>query len=195
MTDILKTLAGIVGRILVAPLAYPIAWLSRFDRRHLIFQFGSHVVAMLPGLPGVYLRREFYKVTLGLKSTGFVIEFGTIFAQRGTEIGDHVYIGPFSNIGLSVIEDDVLLGSNVDIVSGRATHAFAEIDMRISEQEGVLKKIRIGRGSWIGNKAVVLESVGAESVVGAGSVVTRELGDRLVAAGNPAREIRTRSKP
>ncbi|MBI4605061.1 MAG: acyltransferase [Planctomycetes bacterium] len=195
MRRLAKALASILARVLVAPAAYPVAWLAPLDGRHALFQLGSHLMSLLPGLPGVYLRREYYKVVLGLRSKGFVIEFGTILAQRGTEIGSNVYIGPFCNIGLSAIEDDVLLGSNVDVVSGKHTHSFDRTDVPIREQEGVLKKIRIGRGSWIGNKSVVLETVGEGCVVGAGSVVTAETEPWVVLAGNPARPIRPRVRP
>ncbi len=176
----------------MAPIAYPIAWVGPWDERHLFFQFGSQCVSLLPGIPGIYLRREFYKVVLGLPSKGFVIGFGTIFAQRGTEVGNDVYIGPFCNVGLSKIEDQVLLGSNVDIVSGKHTHFFDRIDVPIKDQGGVLKKIRIGKGAWLGNKAVVLESIGDGTIVGAGSVVTSEQGPFLIVAGNPAKVIRSR---
>jgi acetyltransferase-like isoleucine patch superfamily enzyme len=176
----------------VAPFAYPIAWLKGIDGRHLIFQFGSQVMSLIPGMPGVYLRREYYKVVLGLRSTGFVIEFGCLLCQRGIEIGNNVYVGAFCNIGLSTIEDDVLLGSNVDIVSGGQVHHFDRTDIPIRLQGGELRKIRIGRDTWIGNKAVVMEDVAEGSVVGAGSVVTKKFEPGYVLAGSPARPIRRR---
>lgn len=194
MKKALKAVLSVLARIAVAPLAYPIAWTGRWDSRHALFQLGSQAMSLFPGFVGVYLRREYYKVVLGLRSQGFVIEFGAIFAQRGTEVGNNVYIGPYCNVGLSSIEDEVLLGSNVDIVSGKHTHSFDRTDIPIREQEGVLKKIRIGRGSWIGNKAVVLESVGEGCIVGAGSVVTSETEPWVILAGNPARPIRPREQ-
>jgi acetyltransferase-like isoleucine patch superfamily enzyme len=52
--------------------------------------------------------------------------------------------------------------------------------------------VRIGAGAWIGSTAVVMADVGCHSVVGAGSVVTRPLPDYVIAAGAPARIIRSR---
>jgi acetyltransferase-like isoleucine patch superfamily enzyme len=52
--------------------------------------------------------------------------------------------------------------------------------------------VRIGEGSWVGSAAVVLADVGRHSVVGAGSVVTKPIPDFVVAAGAPARVIRSR---
>ena len=54
--------------------------------------------------------------------------------------------------------------------------------------------VRIGPGSWIGSATVVLADIGADTVVGAGSVVTRPLPDRVIAAGVPARIIRQRGE-
>lgn len=192
MKQMLKTLLEALAWLFVAPLAYPVKWLGGVDSRHLIFQFGSHIASQWPGLPGVYLRRAYYRIVLGLRSKGFVIEFGAILCQRGIEIGNGVYVGPYCNIGLSILEDDVLLGSNVDIVSGKQTHYFDRLDVPIRDQGGVLKKIRIGKGAWIGNKAVVMESLGDGAIVGAGSVVTSEVDTLLIVGGNPARVLRSR---
>src|SRR5688572_12383162 len=192
MKKLLKSMAGVVAWVIAAPLAYPVAWTAALDRRHLVFQCASHMMSLWPGIIGVYIRRQYYRTALGLKSTGFVIEFGTILAQRGIEIGNNVYVGPFCNIGLSTLEDDVLLGSNVDIVSGKRTHFFDRLDVPIREQEGTLEKIRIGAGSWVGNKSVVMATIGKGCVVGAGSVVTSAFEDLQIIAGNPARAIRSR---
>jgi len=190
-----KILLAAVCRVVVAPVAYPVRWIAPLDGRHVIFQLGSHAMSLLPGLPGVYLRREYYKVTLGLASRGFVVEFGAVLNQRGIEIGNDAYIGPFCNIGLSAIGDDVLLGSGVDIVSGRRVHHFDRVDVPIRLQGGELRKIRIGRDTWIGNKAVVLEDVAEGSVIGAGAVVTRAHEPYSVLAGNPAKVVRKRGEP
>jgi acetyltransferase-like isoleucine patch superfamily enzyme len=52
--------------------------------------------------------------------------------------------------------------------------------------------VRIGAGTWIGSGSVILADVGRNSIIGAGSVVTRPIPDEVVAAGTPARVIRHR---
>jgi maltose O-acetyltransferase len=59
-------------------------------------------------------------------------------------------------------------------------------------QGGKLRRIAIGEDCWVGASAVVTASVDQGSVVGAGSVVIRDIEAYSVAVGNPARVIRKR---
>ena len=63
----------------------------------------------------------------------------------------------------------------------------------IRDQAHHRTRVRIGQGAWIGSAAVVMADVGRNSVVGAGAVVTKPLPDDVVAAGVPARVVRTRT--
>jgi acetyltransferase-like isoleucine patch superfamily enzyme len=67
--------------------------------------------------------------------------------------------------------------------------------MPIRDQPGDTRRVRIGAGSWIGSHAVVLADVGRDAIVAAGSVVTRPIPDRVIAAGAPARVVRHRDEP
>jgi acetyltransferase-like isoleucine patch superfamily enzyme len=71
-------------------------------------------------------------------------------------------------------------------------HGIQRLDVPIRDQPGQPRCVRIGAGSWIGNHAIVMQNVGRDTIVGAGSVVTKELPDRVVAAGVPARILRPR---
>jgi acetyltransferase-like isoleucine patch superfamily enzyme len=95
---------------------------------------------------------------------------------------------------LSRIGDDVLIGANVNLVSGKRAHNFDRADIPIRHQGGELEKIDIGANSWLGNKAVVMADVGAGCVIGAGSVLTSDSEPEHIYAGNPARLIRRRVK-
>jgi virginiamycin A acetyltransferase len=192
LKTLLKSAVNALAWLLAAPVAYPVRWLAPLDPRDALFAMGSQMVSLLPGLPGVYVRRAYYRVTLGLSSTGFVVEFGTLFAQRGTEIGSGCYIGPFCNIGLSAIGNDVLLGSGVHVVSGGRVHHFDDPDQPIRDQGGELVQVRIGDGTWVGNAAIVMADVGERCVVGAGSLVNKPVPPGKVVAGNPARVLRDR---
>ena len=150
----------------------------------------SQFVSLFPGIGGEYLRREFYKLSLKSCSDDCCISFGTIFSHPGVEIGKGVYIGAYCTIGLVSLGDNVLLGSNVDITSGRRQHCFDSTDKPIRQQGRVFQRVYIGQDSWIGNGVIVTADIGTKCIVGAGSVVVKQIDDLGVAVGNPARVIK-----
>ncbi len=89
---------------------------------------------------------------------------------------------------LITIGEEVQLAPNVQIYT--ATHPV-EVQLRRSGQEYALP-VTIGDGVWLGGGSIVCPGVtiGANTVVGAGSVVTRDLPANVVAVGNPCRVIR-----
>jgi acetyltransferase-like isoleucine patch superfamily enzyme len=90
------------------------------------------------------------------------------------------------------LERDVLIAAGVHIPSGSETHGTDDLSIPFRDQPGRQRLVRIGAGSWIGSAAVVMADVGRDSIVGAGSVVNRSIPDRVLAAGVPARVLRTR---
>ena len=94
-----------------------------------------------------------------------------------------------------IIEDHVLLGPAVHVYTNN--HEFTNPDVPIAFQDyppvRSSDSVKISSGSWVGAGAVILPGVtiGTNTVVGAGSVVTRSLPSGVVAAGNPARVIRS----
>lgn len=192
MRSLFNLVAGSVAWVFAAPVAYIVKWAAPLDTNSSLFQFGSQLVSMIPGMVGNYVRRSYYRIVLSQPLEGLVVEFGTIFAHRGSEIGRNVYVGAFCIVGLSRIGDDVLIGSNVNLVSGKRVHYFDKPDVPIRLQGGELKKISIGSNSWLGNKAVVMADIGEGCVIGAGSVVTAACEPESIYAGNPARLIRGR---
>ena len=90
-----------------------------------------------------------------------------------------------------VIEDDVMFARNVFIADG--THAFSHTDVPYKFQGvGEPRPIRIGHGSWIGQNVVILPGVqiGPMAIVGSNSVVTRDVAERTIVVGSPARVLR-----
>ena len=86
----------------------------------------------------------------------------------------------------------MLMASGVQVPSGSATHRIDNHRRPIREQGSAERLVRIGAGSWIGAGAVVMADVGRNSVVGAGAVVTQPVPGGVIAAGVPARVLRTR---
>ncbi len=92
------------------------------------------------------------------------------------------------DVGRITIGDDVQLGPNVALLT--ATHPV-EPGPRRDKWEAA-EPIMLGDNVWLGGGAIVLPGVtiGADTVVGAGAVVTRDLPAGVVAVGNPARIVR-----
>jgi maltose O-acetyltransferase len=87
------------------------------------------------------------------------------------------------------IGDDVLFGPGVHVYT--ATHPLNAAERRSGQE--LAKPVKISSGVWLGGRAVVCPgvSIGENTVVGAGSVVVRDLPANVFAAGNPCQVIKT----
>ncbi len=183
---IVRTVLVGAAVVLTAPLWLPARLQSLLTRGEGVFAAGSELLSLVPGLPGVYLRRGYYRMCLEACALDCHIGFGTTLAHPQARIGRGVYVGNRCTLGMVVLEDDVALGSNVDVLSGRHQHRFDRADVPLLRQGGAFARVRIGRNSWVGNSAVVMADVGDGCVVGAGSVVVKPVPPGAVVAGNPA---------
>lgn len=114
------------------------------------------------------------------------------------DYGQHTHIGArtFANFNLVLLDvaritigEDVQIGPNVQLLT--ATHPL-EAEPRRQKLESA-KPITLGNNVWLGGGVIVCPGVtiGDNTVVGAGSVVTRDLPPNVLAYGNPARLVRT----
>lgn len=116
----------------------------------------------------------------------FYCDYGT-----NVTLGDRVFFN-FNCVILDVapvrIGSRVLFGPAVQIYA--ATHPMSAAERRTGLELG--RQVQIGDDVWVGGGAVICPGVqvGARSVVGAGSVVTRDIPEGVFAAGNPCRVIR-----
>lgn len=127
------------------------------------------------------------------------------FERREAEIiiGDRVFIGRSHIIAATrvEIEDDVLISWGVTIVDNNS-HALSADDRADDVTQWALaqkdwSKVAIAptilkRGCWLGFNSIILKgvTVGDGAVVGAGSVVTKDVPPHTVVVGNPARVVR-----
>jgi len=128
--------------------------------------------------------------------------FATILGTGNIIIGERVIIPPYTLLSTLpndvrstiTIENDVLLGPNVAIYS--STHRFAGVSIPIKDQGYDVNPVVIKEGCWIGINSVILPgiTIGKNAVVGAGSIVTKDVPDFAVVVGAPAKIIRFLNK-
>lgn len=192
MKIILKNIIFVLSVILTSPFIIIYKLLSLIDKGDQPFASFSQLLSLMPGKTGNYLRAAFYFFCMQRCNKDCVISFLSIFSQHETELESGVYIGPGCNIGVSLIKQNTLLGSGVHIMSGKSQHHITDLNTPIKEQGGYFEKITIGEDCWIGNGALIMADIGEHSIVGAGSVVVDKIPPFSIAAGNPAKVIRTR---
>jgi acetyltransferase-like isoleucine patch superfamily enzyme len=118
-----------------------------------------------------------------------------VFTPFHTNFGKHISIGKnvfinqgctFLDLGGITIEDDVLMGPNVQLIT--ENHSIKPTERKAL----VLDKITIQKNAWIGAGAIILPGVtiGENSVVAAGAVVTKDVPSNTVVAGVPAKIIK-----
>ena len=113
--------------------------------------------------------------------------------QRGATIGSRCKISSHTFICEGVlIEDEVFIGHNVTFINDRYPRATNADGLLQSSSDWRCLPTVIKRGASVGSSATLLGgvTVGEGATVGAGSVVTRDVPDWAVVAGNPARVLR-----
>lgn len=120
--------------------------------------------------------------------------------EKGAAFGENVTLGDNSGIGINAfISSNVSIGNNVmmgpDCIIYTANHSFENrgIPMRcqgFSEK----KEVNIGDDVWIGGRVIILPGIkiGKGAIIGAGAVVTKDVPEYAIVAGNPAKIIRYR---
>jgi len=160
--------------------------------------FATHLPqSSLPfGKISQYIRYCLVKIIFKKCGTNVNVERKAYF-QNGfnIEIGNNSGIGINANISNdTIIGDNVLMGQDVIIFSN--THNFTKRDLLIKEQGYESSKpVIIENDVWIGARVIILGGVRVKvgAVIGAGSVVTKDVEAYTVVAGVPARVIKHRN--
>jgi virginiamycin A acetyltransferase len=175
---------------LVSPAAALCAIEARVTGAESTFAFWAQAFALVPGLPGVFLRRAFYRLTLESCGRSFFIGFGAIVSHRAARIEDEVYVGPYAVIGSCRLGHRALIGTRCSIVSGAGLHTLDAQQHWTPSDLSKLRRIDVGADAWIGEGALILADVGRSTMVAAGAVVSTAVPAGTVVAGNPARFVR-----
>lgn len=129
-------------------------------------------------------------------ANSIIEDFATINNGVGDiSIGEHSMIGRGNVIiGPVNIGNRVMLAPNI-VISG-LNHGYEDVNVSPSNQPVTTQTINIKDDVWIGANSVITAGVtiGKHAVVGAGSVVTKDVPDFSIAAGNPAKIIKKYNK-
>jgi len=117
--------------------------------------------------------------------------------QNGARVGRNVKISSHTFICEGVtIEDDVFIGHNVSFINGKYPRATVDGRLQTAADWTCVPTV-VKRGASIGTSATILcgVTVGENAMVGAGSVVTRDVPPNAIVAGAPARVLRVDAEP
>jgi acetyltransferase-like isoleucine patch superfamily enzyme len=203
LTGLLGSLPGAAGYFLRAKLYRYM--LRRFGKGSVI---GRNVTVRAPN--NISIGRSVLiddYVVLDAKGQSGSIELGDrILLGRNTilscnesriKMGDYVSTGPYCHFGSKSFID---IGSNVAIGSGAhlsaGSHASDDPDVAVIHQARVSIGIKVEDNVWIGSGAQILDgvTVGRNSIIGAGSVVTQDVQPYTTVLGNPARVVQKRKQ-
>lgn len=139
-----------------------------------------------------------HKMAIG--AHGLILHHAWLSVQHGAwehpgyalRIGDRVALRPSCVISVSeevVIEDDVIIAAFSSIVD--SDHTFRAGRPNVMHNPEDTAPIRIGRGTWIGERVAVLKgsTIGRCCIIGANSVVRGDIPDYSIAVGAPARVV------
>jgi acetyltransferase-like isoleucine patch superfamily enzyme len=154
-------------------------------------------------------RRSLVNVRVGAN-----VRFFNFVNAYGCEIGDNTKIGSFVEIQRNArigrnckisshsfvcegvdIEDGVFIGHNVSFINDKVPRATRADGSLQTDEDWIVERTLVKKGATIGTGATILGGVtiGEGAFVGAGSVVTRNVQDGSVVAGNPARPLRRKA--
>ena len=142
---------------------------------------------------------------------GHDVKLAAFINLYGCEIGDETKIGTFveiqknAKVGMRckisshtficegvTIEDHVFVGHGVTFINDSYPRATTASGALQTEADWKVEPTLVKRGASIGSRATILSNlvIGENAIVGAGSVVTRDVPDSAIVAGNPARLLR-----
>ncbi|MBD5144065.1 MAG: galactoside O-acetyltransferase [Ruminococcus sp.] len=155
--------------------------------REILFQL-NHTMPMTAEY--LKLLKTLFRGNIGENSV-MMSPLNSIVCPENIKIGNHVFINSnvlFMGRGGITIEDDVQIACNAQLISNNHDPYHRMIL--------TCKPVVIKQGVWIGAGATILAGVcvGKYAIIGAGSVVTKDVPDYAVAVGNPAKVIKILDK-
>lgn len=161
-----------------------------------IFTYFSNILWLVADVSPQFIRKMFLWVFVKRIGRECLVDYGCFFRYPwkviiGNKVainrGCEFYPSMQSSDGLITLEDHVVLGPRVVIFA--AGHDYSQLDL-----PDISKPVVIRKFAWVGGNTTILPGVeiGEGAVIGAGSVVTKNIPAYSVAAGNPAKVLKNR---
>ncbi len=120
--------------------------------------------------------------------------------EKRASFGMHISLGDNSGLGVDCeISNYVTIGANVMMGPGcmiyTQNHKYDDLSIPMCKQgHSEVRPVVIGDDVWIGSRVIILPGVhvGKGSIIGAGSVVTKDVDEYSIVGGNPARFLKKR---
>lgn len=153
----------------------------------------THFLLHFPNIGNKICKKKFasFGENCQFRPGAYAVNCSNIFIGRNVVIRPGTMLFAVPGAGRIVIEDNVLIGSCTHVYV--SNHQYSDPNKPITQQGHMKPKpVILKSGSWIGANVTILPgvTVGKNSVVGAGSIVTKDVPDFTVVAGNPARIIK-----
>lgn len=144
---------------------------------------------------GGKIRGLFWSLFISSGPGLIIMENCKLLSPDKIEVGKDVFINhncSFFGGGGIKIGNNCIIAPYVSLITNN--HIYMDLERPIDDQGYILKPINVEEGVWIGLGSIILPGVtlGKGSIVGAGSVVTKNVPPYSIFAGNPAKEIKTR---
>lgn len=163
---------------------------------------GLHQLKWKVRLLGVKLRSSMAKSLFASCGEDVNVGYNNTFSYENMEVGNHVSFGSGSTFMSSrakiIIGDHVMFGPNVMVITGnhrvdipdKYVDEVGDNDKREEDDQDVIFE----GDNWIGANSIILKGVTIHkgAIIGAGSVVTKDVPENTIVAGNPAQKIKDR---
>lgn len=169
--------------VLASLLGLILSWFDRYSEL-------SCFLGKIPFYFGETLRYIYYKFTLESVGNKVTFKYGSFCQYRNAKIGNNVLVGYNCQLGQVETGDDILMGSNINILSGTTQHSYSDPLKKICKQQGKRETIKFGSDLWIGSNSVIANNIGNRCIIATGSIIIKEVESNTIVGGNPARLLK-----